>query len=55
MDAESFIVYVKQMIFMRMLQKNVKTRFDTLNYELDRPLTKRKSKKVTGLMKDELG
>ena len=32
---------------------NVETRFDTSNYELDRPLPKEK-KKVIGLMKDKL-
>ena len=35
--------------------KNVETRFDTSNYELDRSLPREKNKKVTGLMKDELG
>ena len=35
--------------------EDVETRFDTWNYELDRPLPKRKNKKVIGLMKDELG
>ena len=35
--------------------KDIETRFDTSNYELDRPLPKRKSKKVIGLTKDELG
>ena len=29
--------------------------FDTSNYEVDRPLSKGKKKKVLGLMKDELG
>ena len=33
----------------------VETRFDTSNYELERPLPKAKNKKVIGLMKDELG
>ena len=32
----------------------VETRFDTSNYELDRPLPKGKNKKVIVLMKDEL-
>ena len=31
------------------------TRFDTSNYELDRPLPKGKNKNVIGLMRDELG
>ena len=30
-------------------------RFDTWNYELDRPLPKGKNEKIIGLMKDELG
>ena len=45
-DTNSFIVYIKtQMIFIKTLQKMLKTRFDTWNYELDRPLPKGKSKK----------
>ena len=35
------------------IAEDVETRFDTSNYELDRPFPKRK-KKVIGLMKDEL-
>ena len=34
--------------------EDVETRFDTLNFEIDRPLPKGKNKKVTGLMKDDL-
>ena len=30
-------------------------RFDTLNYEFKRPCPKGKNKKISGLMKDELG
>ena len=37
------------------VSEDVETRFDTLNIELDRPLTKGKNKKAIGLMKDELG
>ena len=33
----------------------LKREYDTSNYELKRPLTKLKNKKVIGLMKDELG
>ena len=33
----------------------VETRFDTSNYELDGPLPKGETKKVIGLIKDELG
>ena len=34
--------------------EDIETRFDTSNYELDRPLSIGKNKKVIGLMKDEL-
>ena len=34
---------------------DVENRFDTSNYEVNRPLTMGKNKKVIGLMKDELG
>ena len=34
--------------------EDVETRFDTLNFEIDRSLPRGKNKKVTGLMKDEL-
>ena len=47
MDTDSFIVYI------RLYAEDVETRFDTSNYELDRPLPKGKNKKVIGLMKDE--
>ena len=36
------------------ITKDVETRFDTSNYELERRLPKDKNKKVIGLMKDEL-
>ena len=42
-------------IVYRDIAEDVETRFDTLNFELDRPLSKEKSKKVTDLMKFELG
>ena len=51
MDTDSFIVYIKT----DDIAKDVETRFDTSNYELDWPLPKGKNKKVIGLMKDELG
>ena len=37
------------------IAEDVETRFDTSNYELDRPLPKGKNKKVIGLLKDESG
>ena len=36
------------------ISKYVKTRFDTSNYELDRPIPKGKNKKFIGLVKNEL-
>ena len=35
--------------------EDVETRFNTSNYELDKPLPKVKNKKVIGLIQDELG
>ena len=48
-----FIVYIKTDDFYKDIAEYVETRFDTSNYQLDRPLPK--GKKVIGLMKDELG
>ena len=55
MDSNSFIVHIKTYDIYKDIAKDVETRFDTSNYELDRPLPKAKSKKVIGLIKDELG
>ena len=38
-----------------MFANDVEKRFDTSNYEINRPLTTGKNKKMIGLMKDELG
>ena len=51
---DSFIAYIKADDIDKDIAEDVETRFDTLNYESDRPLPKGKNKKVTGLMKDEL-
>ena len=37
------------------IAKDVETRLETLNFEIDRTLPKGKNKKVIGLTKDELG
>ena len=37
------------------IAEDVETRFDTSNFEIQRPLPKGKNKKVIGLMKDESG
>ena len=54
MDTDSFIVYIEIDDIYKDIAEDVKTRFDTSNYELDRPLPKEKYNKVIGLMKDEL-
>ena len=54
MDTDSFTVYIKTDVIYKDFSEDVETRFDTSNYELDRPVPKGKNKKVIGLMKDEL-
>ena len=55
MDTDSFIVCMKIDYIYKGIIEDDETRSDTSNFELDRPLPKGKSKKVIGLMKDELG
>ena len=55
MDTDSFIMNIKTKDFYKDIANDVKKRFDTTNYEVNRPLPTRKNKKVIGLMKDELG
>ena len=55
MDTYSFIVNVKTDDIYKDVAKDIETRFDTSNFEIDRPLPKGKNEKVIGLMKDELG
>ena len=55
MDTDSFIVHVKTDDIYKDIAVDVETKFDTSNFEIDRPLPKGKNKKVIGLMKDELG
>ena len=55
MDTNSCIVYIKTNSIYKDIAEDVGTRFNTSNYELDRPLPKGKNKKGIGLMKDELG
>ena len=47
--------YIKIDVIYNGIAEDLETKFDTSNYELDRPLPKEKNKKVIGLMKDELG
>ena len=55
MDTDSFIMSIKTEDFYKDIANDVEKRFDTSNYEIDRPLPTEKNKKVIGLMKDELG
>ena len=55
MDTERFIIYIKTDDICKDIGENVETRFDTSNYESQRPLPKRKNKKVLRLMKDYFG
>ena len=49
----NFIVYIKTDDIYKDSAKVLETRFDTSNCELNRPLHKRKCKKVIELMKDQ--
>ena len=55
MDTDSFIVNIKTDDFYEDMASYVENRFDTSNYEVNRPLPMGRNKKVTGLKKDELG
>ena len=46
MDTDSFIVNIKTDDIYKDIAEDVETRFDALNYELDRLLPKGKNKKV---------
>ena len=55
MDMDSFVMHIKTDDFYKDITRDVENRFDTSNYEVNRPLPTGKNKKVIGLMKDELG
>ena len=55
MDTDSSIMNIKTNDFYEDITNDVENRFDTSNYEVNRPLLMGKNKKVIGLMKDELG
>ena len=55
MYTDSFIMHITTEDFYIDIADDVEQRFDTSNYECDRPLPSGKNKKVIGLMKDELG
>ena len=54
-DTDSFIINIKANDFYEDIASDLENRFDTSNYEVNRPLPMGKNKKVIGLMKDELG
>ena len=55
MDKDGFIVPVKTDCIYKDIAEDVEKRFDTSNFEIDRPITIGKNKTLIGLMKDELG
>ena len=55
MDTDSFIMNIKTNAFYKDISNDIENRFDTSNYEVNRPLPTGKNKKIIGLMKDELG
>ena len=55
MDTDSFIMNIKTNDFYEDIANNVENRFDTSNYEVNRPLPTGKNKKVIDLIRDELG
>ena len=54
-DMDSFIMNIKTNDFYEDIASDVENRFDTSNYEVNRPLPTGNNKKVIGLMKDEIG
>ena len=55
MDTDNFIIHIKTKDFYKDIADDVKNRYDTLNYKVDRPLPKGMNEKVISLMKNELG
>ena len=55
MDMDSFIMNIKTNYFYKDIANDAENRFDTSNYEVNRPLPTGKNKKIIGLVKDELG
>ena len=55
MDTDNFTMHIKTKAFYKDIADDVEKRFDTSNYEINKPLPIGKNKKVIRLMKDELG
>ena len=54
-DTGNFNIHIKTGDVYKDIASDVERKFDTSNYEVNRPLPTGKNKKVIGLMKDELG
>ena len=54
-DTDSFVMNIKTNDFYKDIANDVDKRFDTSNYEVNRPLPTEKNKKVIGFIKDKLG
>ena len=55
MDTDSFIIHIKTEDVYKDISNDVEKRLDTSNYEINKPFPWGKNKKVTGLLKGELG
>ena len=55
MDTDSFIIHIKTGDFYQDIADDVKKRYHTSSYEVERLLPKGMNKQVIGLMKDKLG
>ena len=55
MDIDSFIIHIKTEDIYEDFADEVQKRFDTSNYELNRPLPTGKNITAIGLIKNELG
>ena len=53
MDTDIFIFYIKTENIYSSIAKVVGTTFDNSNYELNKPLTKRRNKKAIGVSRTE--
>ena len=54
MDTDSFIIHIKTEDVYEDIENDFETRFDTSNYEINRPLLTKEHRKVIELMKGEL-
>ena len=55
MDTDSFIIHIKTKDVYKDIGNDAEKRFDTSNYEFNRPFPVGKNKNIIGLMKDKLG